>query len=69
MIEGASKHKNEAEEKDKKLFEKNYQHSYQVANFSPDSYQKAEHDETGYDNEQLEPLQNIFVIWSCYCCH
>jgi hypothetical protein len=39
-------HEKEIEEKDKELFEYNYQHSYQEADLSPDSYQKAELDET-----------------------
>jgi hypothetical protein len=30
---------------------------------SPDSYQKAELDETEDHNEQLETLQNIFLLW------
>jgi hypothetical protein len=49
----ASNHKKEEEEKDKKLFENNDQHSHQEANLSPDSYQKAELDEAEYHNEQL----------------
>jgi hypothetical protein len=36
---------------------------------SPDPYQKAELDETEYHNEQLETLQNIFLLWlrECHC--
>jgi hypothetical protein len=47
----ASNHKEEVEEKDKKLFENNDQHSYQEADFSPDSYQKAELDKTENHND------------------
>jgi hypothetical protein len=47
----ASNHKKEIEEKDKKFFENNDQHSNQEADFSPDSYQKAEFYEAKYDYE------------------
>jgi hypothetical protein len=47
----ASNHKEEIEEKDKKLFENNDQHSYQEADFSPDSYQKTELDKTENHND------------------
>jgi hypothetical protein len=36
---------------------------------SPDPYQKAELDEAENHNEQLETLQNIFLLWlrECHC--
>ena len=46
-----SNHKQEIEEKDKELFKNNDQHSYQEADISPDSYQKAELDEAEDHNE------------------
>jgi hypothetical protein len=49
----ASYHEKEIKEKDKKLFENNDQHSHQETDFSPDSDQKAELDETEYHNDQL----------------
>ena len=47
----ASDHEKEIEEEDKELFENNYQHSHQEADFRPDSYQKAKLDETEYHND------------------
>ena len=44
-------HNEEEKEKDKELFENNDQHSYQEADFCPDSYQKTELDETEDHNE------------------
>jgi hypothetical protein len=46
-----SNHKKEIKKKDQEFFENNDQHSYQEADFCPDSYQKTELDETEDDNE------------------
>ena len=44
-------HKQEVKEKDKELIENIDQHSYQEADFSPDSYQKTELDKTENHND------------------
>ena len=47
----ASNHEKEEKKKNKKLFENDDQHSYQEADFSPDSNQKTELDEAKHHNE------------------
>jgi hypothetical protein len=62
-----SNHKEEEKEKDKELFENNDQHSYQEADFSPDSYQKTKLDEAEDHNEQLQTLQSILIVCFSKC--